>query len=271
MKIKIAWYGKHSGEEPIISGDLGSGTIFFSGCNLHCQFCQNWQISQDWIGKDYTIDELVDIMLVLQKQNCLNINLVSPTIWIDSIILALTKAKSLGLKIPVVYNTNAYDDINKLKKLNNLVDIYLPDFKYGFNELGEKYSKVKNYTDVSQECILEMIKQQPNNIIDNNIMQKGVIIRHLILPNNIENTKKCIDIINSFGKNIIFSLMTQYNPTYNANKFPEINRPVNIQEYEEIMNYVSGFNFDEVFYQPLEENAKDVLNPDFNKPNPFNY
>jgi putative pyruvate formate lyase activating enzyme len=171
----------------------------------------------------------------------------------------------------VVYNTNAYDDINKIKKLNNLVDIYLPDFKYSFNELGEKYSKVKNYTDVSQECILEMIKQQPNNIVDNNIMKQGVVIRHLILPNNIENTKKCIDIINSFGKNIIFSLMTQYNPTYNADKFFEINRPVNIQEYEEIMAYILKFNFEEVFYQPFEESAKDVLNPDFNKPNPFNY
>ena len=270
MKIKIAWFGKHFGEEPIISGVNGSGTIFFSGCNLHCQFCQNWQISQDWIGKDYAINELADIMLSLQKENVHNINLVTPTIWIDQIKQAIIMAKSKGLIIPIVYNTNAYDNLNKLKELNGLIDIYLPDFKYSDNLIAEKYSKVKNYKEIAISCILEMIKQQPLNVISDNIMKKGTIIRHLILPNNIENTKNCIEIINSFSNSVILSLMTQYNPLYKANNFPEINRSLNVSEYNEVIEYLSKFNFEEIFYQPFEEKAKDVFNPDFLKQNPFN-
>lgn len=269
MKIKIAWFGKHFGEEPIISGNNGSGTIFFSGCNLHCQFCQNWQISQDWIGKDYSIEELSGIMLKLQKENVHNINLVTPTIWIDQIKSAIILAKSQGLQIPIIYNTNSYDNIGKLKELDGLIDIYLPDFKYSNNQLGEKYSKVKDYKKIAISCILEMIKQQPCNIIENNIMKKGVIIRHLILPNNIKNTKNCIKIIQSFSDNIILSLMTQYNPMYKASNFPEINHSINKLEYDEIMDYLSQFNFEEVFYQPFEDNAKDIFNPDFSKSNPF--
>ncbi len=271
MKIKIAWFGKHFGEEPVISDNEGSGTIFFSGCNLHCQFCQNWQISQDWLGNDYTIDELANIMIDLQNQKCLNINLITPSIWIEQIKEAILSAKKLGLTIPIVYNTNAYDNIEKLKELDGLIDIYLPDFKYAFDNLGEKYSKVKNYVSVATECIKEMIYQQPNNVFDNEVMKKGVIVRHLILPNNIENTKECIKMIDSFSNDIILSLMTQFNPLYKSSDFPEINRPVNIEEYNEVMEYLSDFDFSEVFYQPLEENAKDSFVPDFSKEKPFNY
>ena len=209
-------------------------------------------------------------MIALQKEGCLNINLVTPSIWIDQIKDSIILAKSLGLTIPIVYNTNAYDNLEKLKELKGLIDIYLPDFKYGFDDLGEKYSKVKNYTSVASDCIKEMISQQPENIFKNDIMQKGVIIRHLILPNNIENTKKCIETINSFRKNVILSLMTQYNPLYKAVDFPEINRAVNIEEYNIVMEYLSDFDFSEVFYQPLEENAKDSFVPDFHKEKPFN-
>ncbi len=269
MKIKIAWFGKHFGEEPIISGVNGSGTIFFSGCNLHCQFCQNWQISQDWLGKDYSVEELADIMLKLQSDQAQNINLVTPTIWIDQIRDAIVIAKKGGLIIPIVYNTNAYEDINKLKTLSGLIDIYLPDFKYSDNSVAEKYSKIKNYKEIAMACILEMINQQPENIINNGAMQKGVIIRHLILPNNIQNTKDCINIIHSWSPNIIFSLMTQYNPMYKANNILELNRPININEYNEVMDYLTQFEFSEIFYQPLEANAKDNFNPDFTKSNPF--
>lgn len=269
MKIKIAWFGKHFGEEPIISGVNGSGTIFFSGCNLHCQFCQNWQISQDWLGKDYSVEELADIMLKIQSDHAHNINLVTPAIWIDQIKEAIVIAKNSGLIIPIVYNTNAYEDIDKLKTLNGLIDIYLPDFKYSDNVIAEKYSKIKNYKEIAIASILEMINQQPANIIKAGVMQKGVIVRHLILPNNIQNTEDCINIIHSWSPNIIFSLMTQYNPMYKANDILELNRPINIDEYNEVMDYLTQFEFSEIFYQPFEANAKDNFNPDFTKSNPF--
>ncbi len=270
MKVKIAWFGKHYGEEPIISGTQGSGTIFFSGCNLHCQFCQNYQISQEWIGQDYEISQLADIMLDLQKQGSHNINLITPTIWVNQIRDAILEAKQKGLIIPIVYNTNAYDKVEDLKALEGLIDIYLPDFKYSSNLLAEEYSKVKNYKEVASNAIIEMIRQQPNNIIENDVMKKGVIIRHLILPNHTDNTKDALDIINSFSSNIILSLMTQYNPLYKAKDIVKLNRPINVDEYNDVMNYLNKFDFEEVFFQPFEENAKDFFIPDFNKQNPFN-
>ena len=270
MKIKIAWFGKHFGEEPIISGAQGSGTIFFSGCNLHCQFCQNYQISQEWLGTDYEISQLSDIMLDLQKQGAHNINLITPTIWVSQIKDAIIEARQKGLIIPIVYNTNAYDRIEDLKSLEGLIDIYLPDFKYSNNSLAQEYSKVKNYKEVASSAINEMIRQQPNNIIEDDILKRGVIIRHLILPNHTDNTKDALDIINSFSSNIILSLMTQYNPLYKAKDILKLNRPINIDEYNDVMNYLNKFDFEEVFFQPFEENAKDSFVPDFNKQNPFN-
>jgi len=155
--------------------------------------------------------------------------------------------------------------------LNGLVDIYLPDFKYSDNNIAEKYSKIKDYVGIAKTCILEMIHQQPQNIIENDLLKKGVIIRHLILPSNIQNTKDCIQTIHSFSNNVILSLMTQYNPMYKAINFPEINRSLNMSEYNDIMDYLKVFEFEEIFYQPLEANAKDIFNPDFSKENPFNY
>ncbi len=270
MKVKIAWFGKHYGEEPIISGTKGSGTIFFSGCNLHCQFCQNYQISQEWIGIDYEISQLADIMLDLQKQGAHNVNLITPTIWVSQIRDAILEAKQKGLIIPIVYNTNAYDKVENLKLLEGLIDIYLPDFKYSNDLLAEEYSKVKNYKEVASIAILEMIRQQPSNIVEDGVMKKGVIIRHLILPNHTENTKNALDIINSFSENVILSLMSQYNPLYKAKDILKLNRPINIDEYNGVMNYLNKFDFEEAFFQPLEENAKDSFVPDFNKQNPFN-
>ncbi|MFA5230196.1 MAG: hypothetical protein WC422_02000 [Candidatus Paceibacterota bacterium] len=153
--------------------------------------------------------------------------------------------------------------------MKGLIDIYLPDFKYSDNNIAEKYSRIKNYKEISLKCILEMIDQQPHNIINDGIMQQGVIVRHLILPNNIKNTNDCISIIHSLSPNIIFSLMTQYNPMYKASVFSELNRPINIDEYNDVMNYLSNFDFSEIFYQPFEANAKDNFNPDFTKSNPF--
>ncbi len=244
MKLKIAHFGKHFGEEPPISGTNGSGTIFFSGCNLHCQFCQNYQISQEWLGNECTVDGLAEIMLSLQKEQAHNVNLVTPTLWIDFIKDAIIIAKEKGLAIPIVYNTNSYERPNDLEKLKGLVDIYLPDFKYSDNVLAEKYSKVKNYKEIATRNILEMIRQQPENIFEKDIMKRGVIIRHLILPNNTENTKEALKTIRNFSKNIIISLMTQYEPLYKAKDYPEINRNINFQEYEEILGLLNELDFE---------------------------
>ncbi len=258
--MKISWFGKHYGEEPVISGEAGSGGIFFTGCNLHCCFCQNWQISQEWLGKDYTIEDLVNIMLDLQKQGALNINLVTPSIWVKEIKEALILAKKGGLVIPVIYNTNAYDRLEDIKSLKGLVDIYLPDYKYSDDKLGEKYSKCLNYSSVAKENILEMIKQVG---VDN------VIVRHLILPNNLENTCEALKTIRLFDKNICLSLMTQYTPLYQANKFTEINCKVSKEEYDKIMKLVEDLDFQNGYFQPWEDNACDSFVPDFNKENPF--
>ena len=258
--MKISWFGKHFGEEPPISGSLGSGTIFFTGCNLHCCFCQNWQISQKWLGKDYIVLELVDIMLDLQNQGVLNINLISPSIWVKEIREALILAKERGLTIPVVYNTGGYDRLSDLKSLKGLIDIYLPDFKYADDKLGEKYSKCPRYSEVVKENILEMLDQ---------VGEKNVIIRHLVLPNNFENTKESLKIIHSFSFNICLSLMTQYTPLYRALNYPEINCKVRKEEYDRVMRLVEELDFQNGFFQPWEENACDELIPDFRKENPF--
>jgi len=258
--MKISWFGKHFGEEPSISGEGGSGGIFFTGCNLHCCFCQNWQISQEWLGKDYSINELVDIMLDLQKQGALNIDLVTPSIWVSEIKEALILAKEKGLTIPVVYNTNSYDKLEDIKGLDGLIDVYLPDYKYSDDKLAEKYSGVLNYVEIAKRNILEMIKQ---------VGEKKVIVRHLILPNNLENTFEALKTIRSFSDNVCLSLMTQYMPMYRADKYPEINRKVSREEYEKIMELVEELDFQEGFFQPLEENASECLVPDFTKENPF--
>ena len=258
--MKIAWFGKHFGEEPPISGDKGSGTIFFPGCNLHCCFCQNWQISQQWLGKEYSVEELVDIMLKLQDQGALNINLVSPTIWVFDIKQAIVMARQKGLTIPIVYNTNAYDKLEDIKSLKGLIDIYLPDYKYGDDNLGIKYSRCINYSKVAQKNILEMLDQ---------VGEDNIIVRHLVIPNNLDNTFEALKTIRFFSPNICLSLMIQYNPLYQAKNYPEINRKLSKDEYERVMQYVEQLDFQNGYFQPWEENASEVLIPDFSKPNPF--
>ncbi len=270
MKTKISYFGKHFGEEPAITGEKGSGTIFFSGCNLHCQFCQNYQISQEWLGKDYSAEELADIMLDLELEVGENLYFVSPAIWIDIIKEAIILARQKGLSLPIVYNTNAYERKGDLEKLRGLIDIYLPDFKYSDNLLAEKYSKVKYYQEVAKENILEMLSQQPENIFEGDLLKKGVVIRHLILPNNIKNTLEALKIIRGFGDKVILSLMTQYEPLYKAKNFPEINRNINQEEYQEVFEAMLSLGFEEGWVQPIELNASKELIPDFNLDQPFN-
>jgi putative pyruvate formate lyase activating enzyme len=267
--VNISWFGKHFGEEPPLVGKRGAGTIFFTGCNLRCLYCQNYQISHGLVkGKDYNLTELANIMLDLQRQGALNIDLVTPTVWFKQIKEAHLLAKERGLVIPIVWNSNGYDDLKILKEVEGLVDIYLPDFKYGDSELAFKYSGVRNYVEIAKESIKEMLRQVGNlEMNQDGSAKKGVIVRHLILPNNLENSFRVLDIIKEIDKNIHINLMSQYEPVYKAKDFPEINRPITKKEFEKVFDYLTGLGLENGWVQEIESH-NDLL-PDFNKENPF--
>ena len=260
-KVKIALYSIHNFEEPCISGKNGSGTIFFSNCNLNCVFCQNYEISQLGQGKEFEISELADIMIKEQEKGVENINLVTPTSYIIQIAESIKIAKVKGLKIPIVYNTNSYENIESLKLLDGLVDIYLPDLKYYYNKLGKRYSNVDNYFEIATNAILEMYRQVGNVQMDSNgILQKGVVIRHLVLPNHIENSKKVLKWIKENLDNKVFvSIMAQYFPTYKAKDIEKINRKLTKKEYQEIMEYVDSIGLDNGYVQELGEHEEEYV------------
>ncbi|MDO5556879.1 MAG: radical SAM protein [Clostridia bacterium] len=260
-KVKIALYSIFNYEEPCISGENGSGTVFFSNCNLNCCYCQNYEISQLGKGKEISIDELANIFIELQNKNVENINLVTPTSYAIQIIEAIKIAKNKGLVIPIVYNTNGYENIETLKLLEGLVDIYLPDLKYFDNSLGKKYSNINNYFDITSNAIKEMYRQVGKPLLDERgIMKKGVIVRHLVLPNCIENSKNVLKWLKeNFDEKIFISIMAQYFPTYNAKKLPELNRKLTKQEYEEIENYIFDLDIQNGFMQDLGEHEEEYV------------
>ncbi len=268
--FEISWTGPHFGEEPPLSGTGGSGTIFFCRCNLKCIYCQNWQISQERVaGKKVSAVELLKIMLNLQEKGCHNINLVSPTIWASGLKEAIRQAKSQGLKIPVVWNSNAYETVKSLEKLAGLVDIYLPDYKYAEEELTAKYSNCPGYPKIASSVILEMQRQVGDLELDSRgIARRGLIVRHLVLPGHLENTQKCLEFIRSISESVHLSLLSQYNPTYRASEFPEINRVLRKEEYEQVLKMVKDLNFKYGWIQEFGGAVK-CLNPDFTKENPF--
>lgn len=237
-KPKLAKAMLHFGEEPCISGKNGSGAVFFSGCSLKCCFCQNYPISTENFGREITTERLAEIFLELQEKGAHNINLVNPTHELFFIIPALEKVKN-KLRIPIVYNTGGYEKAETLKNLDGLIDIYLPDFKYMDSELSMKYSAAKNYSDYAKSAILEMFRQTGKAVIDDNgIMQKGLIIRHMILPKCYHDSIKIMEwIAGNLPVNDIFvSVMRQYTPCYDAVKFPEINRKLTTFEYEKVLD-----------------------------------
>ncbi len=260
-KIKIALYSVHNFEEPCISGDNGSGTIFFSNCNMNCVFCQNYEISQLGRGKEITIEELADIMIKQQERNVQNINLVTPTSYVLHIIEAIKIARKNGLKIPIVYNTNGYDSIETLKMLEGYIDIYLPDLKYYYNDLAKKYSKVDNYFEIATKAIQEMYRQVGAPVLDENgVMKKGLMIRHLILPNEVQNSKKILKWIkNNIDSNVYVSIMAQYFPTYKAKTIHEISRKITKEEYEKIENYLYELNLENGYIQELGEHEEEYV------------
>lgn len=260
-KIKIALVSVHNYEEPCISGENGSGTVFFSNCNLNCVFCQNYEISQQGLGKEITIQQLADIFINQQNKGVENINLVTPTSYVIQIIEAIKIARSKGLKIPIVYNTNGYENIETIKMLDGYIDIYLPDLKYIDNDVGKKYSKIDNYFEVASKAIKEMYNQVGKYKFDNRgIMQRGIIIRHLILPNNIENSKKVLKWIEqNMPQDIYVSIMAQYFPTYKAKEICELDRKLTIDEYEEVENYLYSLNLENGYIQELGEHEEEYV------------
>ena len=261
--IKIALSSLHFFEEPCISGLLGSGTIFFSGCNLRCCFCQNYKISQENNGKEISIDELADKFIKLQNANANNINLVTGFMYVPQIIEAIKIAKIKGLKIPIVYNTSGYENVETIKMLNGYVDIYLPDLKYYYNKIGKNLSKVDNYFEIATKAIKEMYNQVGSPVFnENGIMKKGLIIRHLVLPNHIRNSKMILKWIKeNFSNKILVSVMAQYFPSFKANETEDINRKLNQDEYKEIEEFVSNLNING-YIQDLEDNEEQYV-PNF--------
>ena len=260
-KVKIALYSTHEFEEPCISGINGSGTVFFSNCNLNCIFCQNYEISQLGRGKEISTNELADIFLKQQEKNVENVNLVTPTSYVPQIIEAIQIARKHGFRLPIVYNTNAYENIETIKLLDGYVDIYLPDLKYVENDLAKKYSKIDNYFEIATEAIKEMYRQVGNPILNSDgIMQRGIMIRHLVLPTYIENSKKVLDWIkNNLPKEVYVSIMAQYFPTYMAKKDKRINRKLTKYEWNKILDYIEVLGIENGFVQELGEHEEEYV------------
>lgn len=263
-KIKIALSSLHYYEEPCISGENGSGTVFFSNCNLNCKYCQNYKISQLGKGKYITIEELADVFISQQENKANNINLVTPTMYVEQIIEAIKIARKKGLTIPIVYNSNGYENIETIKMLNGYIDVYLPDLKYADNNLAKKYSNIDNYFETATQAIKEMYNQVGAPILDENgIIKKGLIIRHLVLPNFIDNSKKVLKWIkDNIDDDVYVSIMAQYFPTYLAKEDEYINRKLTKEEYEDIENYVYELNFENGYMQDLGEHEEEYV-PDF--------
>lgn len=245
-------------EEPIITGTKGSGTIFFSYCNLGCVYCQNHEISINDIGEEITIERFSDICLELQELGAANINLVTPTHYIPLIKEGLILAKNNGLTIPIVYNTSSYECVESLKLLEGLIDIYLPDFKYYDNSLG-KYSNVLNYFEVATSSIEEMYRQVGEPKYKNGILQKGMIVRHLVLPHNTDDSKKIIKYLyDKYGDNIILSIMNQYTNIKKL-KYKELNDKVTKEEYNNLINYACDLGIENCFIQDEESQSESFI------------
>ena len=267
----VSSYCVHYGEEPVLVGskefnnENGVGNIFFGNCNLRCVYCQNYEISQNHkteIKNEVTIERLADIMLELQDKNVNAIGFVSPTHFVPQIILALEIAAAKGLSLPLVYNTNSYDSFEVIKLLDGIIDIYLPDLKYSEDEYGYKYSKIKNYVRHSRDAIAEMYRQVGSELIlENNILKRGLIIRHLILPNDIAGSFETLKFISELDSNISLSVMSQYYPIHKALSSDLLSRNIRGSEYEKVIDYLDKLNLENGFLQEFE--SENYYRPDF--------
>ena len=262
--IKVARAALHFWEEPCISGEEGSGTVFFSGCNLRCVYCQNRKIAEGVYGKIITVDRLAAILLDLQKQGANNINLVTPSHYVLPIVKALNLAKEQGLLIPVVYNSSAYESVETLKKLEGYVDVYLPDFKYMDEELGRKYSNAGNYSEIAKKAIDEMVRQVGNAQFDSRgILKKGVVVSHLVLPGYTADSKEIIKYLyDTYGNSIYISIMSQFTPILGLENYPELQRKLTEKEYDEVVDFAIELGVENGFIQEGDV-AKESFIPDF--------
>ncbi len=262
--IRVARAALHYWEEPCISGKNGSGAVFFTGCNLRCVFCQNYQIARAEQGKEITVKRLCEIFLELQAGKANNINLVTATHYVPQVAEALLSAKAQGLEIPIVYNCGGYERVETLKMLEGLVDIYLPDFKYMDEKRGERYSHAKDYPDVAKKALAEMVRQQPKaEFDDGGMMKKGVIVRHLMLPGGIRDSKAVVKYLyDTYGDSIYLSLMNQYTPLPHVKDYPEINRKLKKFEYDRLVDYAISLGVENGFIQE-GETAKESFIPEF--------
>ena len=262
--LRVARAALHFWEEPCISGEEGSGAVFFTGCNLRCVFCQNFQIARAEQGKEITVERLSEIFLELQAQKANNINLVTATHYVPQVVCALKRAKEQGLNIPVVYNCGGYESVETLKMLEGLVDIYLPDFKYVDTERAKRYSRAENYPEVAKTALAEMVRQQPEaQFDDREMMKKGVIVRHLMLPGGIKDSKAVVKYLyETYGNQIYISLMNQYTPLPHVAEYPEINRKVKKFEYDRLVDYAISLGVENGFIQE-GETAEESFIPAF--------
>lgn len=252
-KVKVSHYSLHHWEEPVISGENGSGTVFFSHCNLKCIFCQNKKISTLGYGKEIGEARLKSIFLELQEKGAHNINLVTPTHFVPQIAKALKKIRGSELTIPVVYNTSSYENTETINMMDGLVDIYLADLKYFDPELGKNYSNCENYFEVATKAIEAMFKQVGSPVIEDDLMKRGVIVRILLLPGHKEDAKKIIKYLyDTYGDNIFISIMNQYTPVTKTLKYPNLNWTVTEGEYDDVINYACDLGVTKAFIQDGE-------------------
>ena len=266
-KLKVARAALHYWEEPCISGKEGSGTVFFSGCSLHCVFCQNANIANGEAGKEISVGRLTEIFLELQEKKANNINLVTPGHFVLQIVQALEAAKRQGLTIPIVYNTSSYESVDTIKRLEGLVDIYLPDFKYMDASLSGRYSHAPDYSEVAKRTITEMVRQTGTPVFwgddEEGLMKRGTIVRHLLLPGYVEDSKAVIRYLyETYGNQIYISIMNQFTPLAGLGKYPELNRKVTEEEYEEVVDYAIALGVENGFIQE-GDTAEESFIPEF--------
>lgn len=263
-EIKVARAALHYWEEPCISGKRGSGAVFFSGCSLHCVFCQNREISDGKAGKIISKERLSDIFMELADKGANNINLVTPGQYIPDIVWAVNDAKSRGMKLPIIYNTSGYENVTELKLLEGIVDVYLPDFKYMDSTLSARYSRAKDYPSVAKQALSEMVRQQPDVVIDDatGLIQKGVIVRQLLLPGHVNDAKAVLKYLyDTYHDHVYISMMSQFTPIA-LKDYPEINRTVTRREYERLVDYALEIGITNAFIQEGDV-AKDSFIPAF--------
>jgi putative pyruvate formate lyase activating enzyme len=262
----VASFGAHHGEEPALSGSRGSGTIFFGNCNLRCVYCQNYQISQDYTTQkknEVSTQLLAERMLYLQELGCHNINLVTPSHFVPQIVKAVLEAVPKGLRLPLVYNTSSYDSLKTLRELDGIIDIYLADIRYASNEFGRKYSRAEDYADNARAAIVEMQGQVGDLVVDEDgIARRGLIVRHLILPNHIAGSGESLSwLVEKVSPRLAVSLMSQYYPAHRAHKYKRLNRKISPEEYAEVVSLVEELGIENGWLQGMDSSQNYL--PDF--------